>query len=393
MAFVFLAIVYVSFVTLGLPDSAIGAVWPYMRVGIGAQLSYLAGYAVLSAGLSALSSLLAPLVMKRIGTGKLAAICSFLTGAGMLGMAFIETFWQMMICGTLLGVGAGAVDVAVNHFVSERYPSSVMNRLHACWGLGAMIGPLIATAGITLFGSWRAGIIGVASLQLLFSIILFATLPLWNKNYARVRISEETVYRTADPKVKTLAIVLSMFIFLLYTGAESGVGQWTNSLLIESRGFTAAQGGLCDSLFFGGIMSSRLLFGLFSDKLGSRASIRLGLIIAAVGSVFFIIGGLAPSFIGVTLIGLGFGPVYPMMMHGTAARFEQKTATKVVGFQSAAACCGIFSITPMIGLIAEKISLEIFPIIILCAIALLAASVFVLDFITKADSKAKEAKA
>lgn len=383
MATLFIILIFLSYITLGLPDSASGTAWPYMRAELGMPLAAAGIFTMIVTICSAISSLAAPRLSKRTGTGPILAVCSLITGASILGISFSSNYYIILALAVPLGIAGGGVDVSINNYVSERYSSSVMNWVHASWGLGAMIGPLLITLALNRAGTWRTGFQILAGIQLAFAVILFITLPMWKKEYAKKIDTSEVVFATSSDSTKRrLAIALAIATFFLYCGAEVGVGNWLNSLLVESRGFNATMGGTCVSLYYGTIMAGRLVTGVFSNKLGARLCIRAGCLLALTGTGIFFVNSVAATYVAVAFIGLGFAPVYPCLMHETVKRFSSDTAKKVVGYQVAAACIGVLSLSPLVGLILQNTGLESLPLTIMIILILLILSVAALDLLT-----------
>lgn len=385
MATLFLTLLVIAYITLGLPDAAWGTAWPFMRETLAMPLAAAGIFTSVVTVCSAVSAALAPKITEKVGTGFTLAVCSLVTGVSILGISFANAFWVVVLLGVLLGFAGGGVDVSVNNFVADHYSSRIMNWVHAAWGLGGLLGPLILTAAMTSFGSWRNGFQTLAAVQLFCSLILFCSIPMWKKHapplLPPIDDSPETANNVGK---KNLAIFLSVAIYFVYCGVEASTGYWLNSLLIESRGFGETLGGGCVSLYYGAIMVSRVLFGMFSSKFGNKLTIYVGLGIAVLGAgLFFISSSVPVTFISVFLIGFGFGPIYPCNMHETRARFTGDTAKKVVGLQVGAACIGMLCVEPLIGVIMQYVRLEMLPVCVAVLVGLLGGIIIWLNFTTK----------
>lgn len=387
MATMFILIIFLAYITLGIPDSGAGVIWPYMRAELNVPLEAAGLTGIVITVCGAISSMITPFVFKKVNTGKLVSVCSLSTGLALLATSFVTDFYQVVLLGVILGFSAGGVDYSVNTYVSERYKSSVMNWLHASWGLGAMLSPIIITACLNATGSWRIGFRSIATLQLLSAAILFSTIFMWKKCDRPLIIPDSKDFSTNQTSVKIGAMILSVLTFYFYVGTEVSIGTWLNSLLVEYRNFNTTLSGLCVSLYYGSIMAGRVLTGAVSGKIGNRLAIRGGLMFALSGVALFLINTVATSIIGLVMIGIGFSPVYPSMMHETARRFDRGTAAKLMGFQMTAACIGALTISPLVGLIGSRTSLEVLGWYVLSAIIIVLTITITLDKITLTKTK------
>ncbi len=383
MAAVFIILIFMSYITLGLPDSAYGTALPFIRAELGISLSVAGIFTIILTVFSALSAAIMPRISKRANVGVLLAACSFLTGGSILAVSFSDNYYLICALAIPLGISGGGVDVSINNYVSEHYRSSVMNWVHAAWGLGAMAGPLLVTLALNLDGSWRTGFRILAGIQLVFAAILLITCTIWNKPYAPKKLPPPVAEDGGGAaKRKYAAITLCILSFFVYCGAEVSIGNWLNSMLIDGRGYDTSTGGTCVSVYFGAIMAGRIITGLFSNKLGNRRCVAIGLIAAMTGCGLLFIKNVAATYVAVTMIGLGFAPVYPCLMHETKSRFDIETSKKVVGYQVSSACIGMLSLSPLTGVIMDNTSLEALPAAVAAMIGLLIIIVFTLDAIT-----------
>ena len=378
-----LVVIYMAFVSLGLPDGVLGLAWPSMRSSLGQPIEALGLVTFLLASCSALSGFAGGRVLARFGTGPVTLVSAFATGLSLLGMAHVSSFVQMIALVFPLGLGAGAVDAGLNHFVARHYSSRHMNWLHACWGAGATLGPLIFSATLASGGSWSAGYAAIAACQLVLAAILLASLRLWSK-------APESAHRTDHASAQAVrcgapiwALVLAPTLFALYVAVEMGTGLWAASILIESRHIAAETAGMAVTCYYGAIMGGRLLVGLVSDRLGNRRLVYLGLGTAGVGVLLLATPGFAAlNVAGLMLLGLGCAPIYPGLMHETSRRFDPATAQRVIGWQVGTAYVGAMVMPGAFGLLAAHWGLEaIFPIIAGFIVVLLA-STGLLDRVT-----------
>jgi fucose permease len=385
MATVFLVLLFISYITLGLPDSAWGTVWPFMRESLGMPIASAGIFTMVVTACSALSSALMPKISKKVGPGLILAVCSLMTGLGILGVYFAKSFYVIVAIGVLLGVAGGGVDVSVNDFVADHYSSGVMNVTHAMWGVGAFVGPLIVTETMNDSCSWRTGFLVLAIVQLAFALVLFSSLPLWKKKLPPLVNHDVDYVPTAQSKKKAiLALVVVAVLYFVYTGIEQIIGAWLNTLLIEKRMFTATLGGACVSCYYGSIMAGRLVFGLFSSKIGNRLTIYIGLGLAVVGAgLFFITTSVSATFVAVIMIGLGFAPFYPCNMHEAKKRFSADMSKKAIGVQVCSACFGILALSPSVGLLIQHVGHETLPIVAMTLILVLVAFTVLINLLTK----------
>ena len=385
MATVFLVLLFISYITLGLPDSAWGTAWPFMREALGMPIASAGIFTMVVTACSAVSSAIMPKISKKVGPGLILAVCSMMTGAGILGVYFATNFYVIVAIGVVLGVAGGGVDVSVNDFVADHYSSGVMNVTHAMWGVGAFIGPLIITEVMNKYGNWRTGFLVLAIVQMVFAVVLFASLPLWKKKLPPIVKHDIEAVPTAQNKQKAiLALVVMAVLYFVYTGIEQIVGAWLNTLLIEKRMFSASLGGACVSCYFGSIMVGRIVFSLFSSKIGNRLTIYIGLGIAVVGAgLFFITDSVPATFVAIVMIGLGFAPFYPCNMHEAKLRFSADMSKKAIGVQVCSACFGILALSPSVGLLIQHVGHEMLPGVTAALIAVLVIFTIIINRLTK----------
>ncbi len=370
-----LAIVYLAFISLGLPDSVLGVAWPSMRLSLAQPLAAAGLVTLVITACSALSSIASATVLRRLGTGPVVLVSSLLTGLGLLGFAFAPSLAWVLVFAVPLGLGAGSVDAGLNHFVADHYSSRHMNWLHGCWGIGATIGPVLMGSALAGAGGWQSGYRTIAALQLGLALVFLLSLRLWQREHA---VAPPQVVSDGGPEPRRVVPVwaawLAPCLYLMYATVEVGTGLWTASILVDSRGVDVPTAGLWVSCFFGAIMGGRFAVGLVAGRLGNRRLVRLGLLVALAGAAVFSISGLpAPlSLLGLVLLGLGCAPVYPGLMHETTRRFDPATARKVVGRQVAFAYVGGAMGPATLGLLGAQWGLAaIMPVVGLALLLLL----------------------
>lgn len=370
-----LAIVYVSFVSLGLPDAVMGVIWPAMRADMGQPLAALGVLTLTMTVCAALSAGFAGRIVARVGTGVVVAASCLMTALALVGFSVAPSFAWLVLLGIPLGAGGGAVDASLNHFVAAHYSSRHMNWLHGFWGVGATTGPAVMGLALASPGGWTRGILALGLAQLTLAALLWATLSLWR----RERCQPADPAATGEPPVvfkpvARRALWLAPLCFLFYVAAEMGTGLWAASILVNDRGISLAQAGFWVSVYFGSITAGRFGVGLVSEHLGNRRLVRLGATLALAGAALFALPGLPAllSLAGLVLMGLGCAPVFPSLMHEAARRFPADVARTVIGRQMMAAYAGGSVIPAGFGLLATWVGLgAVMPVVMLLLIALL----------------------
>lgn len=353
-----LTIIYLAFVSLGLPDGILGVAWPSMRGELGQPLDRVGFIVTLLLWLSALSSITSGVVLRRWGTGAVTAISGLMTGLALLGYALAPGFWWLLLFTIPLGLGQGAVDSGLNLYVANHYSARHMNWLHCFWGVGASGGPMVMTLALGL-STWRLGYGVIAGMQLALAGLLWwsVRVGLWHRGTRSADAGEE-----AAPKgILTSSVhqAVAVLLFFLYVGMEYAMGLWLNSLLVESRHVAAYKAGLVVSAFYAAIMAGRFLSGVVVSRTGNMGIIRGGLLLSAGGlACLWLSGSLMGMLAGAVLTGLGFAPVYPCLMHETPRRFRADVTTRLMGWQVGAACLGGSLVSSGLGVFMAQTSLE-----------------------------------
>lgn len=377
---ILLVLIYLAFIGLGLPDSLLGAAWPQLRIDIGAPLSGAGMVSMIVTAGTIVSSLVSARVIRRFGTGKVTAVSTALTAAALLGYAFAPAYCWLCIMAIPLGLGAGAVDAALNNFVALHYKAHHMSWLHCFWGLGATAGPILLSVFLARPQGWRTGIRSIGLLQLALVVVLTVSLPLWRKVTEKNEIGSDA---TSEPVSNREALRLrglpaALLTFFCYCGAELGCGLWASSFLVASRGVAPAQAAGWVSLYYAGITAGRFFSGFAMHRLTCPAMIRLGGLTSLAGCVMLVLPlPTVFSAVALVLIGLGCAPVYPCMIHETPARFGEANSQTAMGLQMATAYCGSTLMPPLLGLLAQLVSVTVFPwfLMILFGLMLVASEV------------------
>jgi fucose permease len=360
---ILLIVIYIAFISLGLPDSILGTAWPTMRLTFRLPLETAGLLIIISTLSTAFSSLISGHVIQRFGTGKVTFISCVLTGLMLLGYSFAPALLWLVILAIPLGLGAGAVDTGLNNYVAKHFAACHMSWLHCFWGIGASLGPIIMTYAITQVHNWRIGYRVIGLIQLTLSIILLISLPIWRKKEVLPENLEPVKYKRLNV-LRIKGAWLGIIAFPLYMGAEAGTGLWLGTLLIEGRGISKITAGIWISLFYAAITAGRFLCGFITRRFTNRQMIRGGLLTAITGAGMLLLPFRDLILPGIILIGLGCAPVFPCMVHETPQRFGNFQSGIIIGYQMGMAYLSGVLITPLIGLLAGRISLETIPLCI-----------------------------
>lgn len=372
-----LAIIYLSFISLGLPDSLIGSAWPIMHVDLGVSMSSAGVITIIISVGTIIASFFSNALTNKLGTGLVTAISVALTALGLIGFSFAKAFWMLCVFAIPYGLGAGAVDAALNNYVALNYPARHLSWLHCMWGVGASISPYIMSFALTGGHGWGSGFRIVFYIQISLSAILFFTLPVWKKcakkssNFENNlnRISGNGAIEQAEQKkvstasvFKIKGIFLVFVAFFAYCAMEQTAGLWATSYLVNYKGIDATVAAKFASFFYIGITLGRGISGFFAEKLGDKRLIRFGTTIILIGILLVAIptSASAPSLVGLIVIGLGCAPIYPAIIHSTPDNFGKENSQAVIGVQMAFAYIGITAMPPLFGLIAEKINIGLY---------------------------------
>lgn len=367
-----LVIIYLSFISLGLPDSLLGSAWPTMVHDLNAPL-WGAGLLQMTVSLcTIISSLNSARLIRRFGTGRLTALSGLLTATALLGMSLVPNYAFLLLLSIPLGLGAGAVDAAINNYVALHCEPKHMNWLHCFWGVGTIISPMVMSAVLTAGMRWTAGYRGVSAMQLALSIVLFATLKLWQ--------DEKGQDGEKSAKVLTVRQVLSLpgakrglLNFTCYCAVESTFMLWSATYLVMARGMDAARAASMGGLFFLGITAGRGVSGFIAMKLKPRQMVRLGQTLMAAAGVLLLVPGTAAALAGILLMGLGCAPVYPNIVQDTPRNYGAENSQAVIGVQMAFAYIGSLFMPTIFGWIAELLGYGVLPVFALAFTAVMIA--------------------
>lgn len=375
MVHLLLVIIYIAFISLGLPDSLLGAAWPVMHEDLGAPLSYAGIISMIIAFGTVVSSLQSDRLTLWLGTGKVTAISVAMTATALFGFSASSEFWMLCLWAIPYGLGAGGVDAALNNYVALHCRSWHMSWLHCMWGVGAATGPYIMGMALEMGKGWPAGYHIIAVMQVVLTIILFASLPLWKERkdevqadsgHKRKPLSLREIFRI--PGAREILVA-----FFCYSAVEQTCGLWASSFLNLSKGISAEQAASFGAMFFIGITVGRAINGFLAMRMHDESMIRMGQVLILFGIVTVMLpAGDAVALAGLILIGLGCAPIYPCIIHSTPTHFGKDKSQAIIGVQMAAAYIGTMLMPPLFGILANHLSISLLPIYLLVLLAIMA---------------------
>lgn len=375
-----LAIIYLAFISLGLPDSLLGSAWPTLYQQFGVPISYAGIISMIISAGTIVSSLQSDRLTKKLGTGKVTAISVAATAVALFGFSFSHSFWAMCLWAIPYGLGAGSVDASLNNYVALHYESRHMSWLHCMWGVGATAGPYIMGIALSMGQGWNMGYRYIGIIQVVLTAVLVFSLPLWkgrkstteNLQNAEMEQLLENVSEKADTtaeKALSLREILKiagakevMLCFFCYCALEQTAGLWASSYLTLHKGVSSETAAIFASLFYIGITVGRAISGFITMKLNDTQMVRLGQSIIVLGIMAMVLpGSNVLALAGLILIGLGCAPIYPCVIHSTPAHFGADKSQAIIGVQMAFAYIGILAMPPLFGVLASRISVALLP--------------------------------
>ena len=376
MVSLLLPVIYLAFISLGLPDALLGAAWPSMYPQLGAGVSWAGGVSMIISAGTIVSSLASERLNTRLGTGRVTALSVATTAVALLGFSTCTQFWQLCLWGIPYGLGAGSVDAALNNYVALHYESRHMSWLHCMWGVGAASGPYIMGYVMTSGGTWNAGYRTIAVIQLVLTVVLIFSLPLWKKRPKVVDTSgNETEAKPLSLKeiLRIPGVKEVLACFFCYCAVEQTAGLWASSYLTLHKGVLPETAASFASMFFIGITAGRAISGFVTMKLNDTQMVRLGQGLIGCGVIIlFLPFGATASLVGFVVIGLGCAPIYPCIIHSTPAHFGADRSQAIIGVQMACAYVGTCLMPPLFGLLAQHISVSLLPAYLLVILVLMA---------------------
>jgi fucose permease len=366
IAVLLLLLIYLAFISLGLPDALLGSAWPSMYGALPAPLHYAGILAMIIAGGTVVSSIFSERVIRRLGTGLVTAISVFMTAAALIGFSLSHTFISLCFCAVPLGFGAGSVDAALNNYVALHYKARHMSWLHCFWGVGASAGPLIMAAYLTNGSPWNSAYRTVGVIQFCLVLLLFISLPLWGKHTREAAAAQEQKRSISYRELFRIPGVKQILVtFFCYCSIEQITGLWGSSYLVRVRNAAPDYAARLIALYYGGITVGRFISGFLTMKLNNRQMVRLGQGLIACGIITLLLPfGTISLVSGFFIIGLGCAPIYPSLIHETPKNFGSEYSQAIIGIQMATAYIGITVMPPLFGWIASHTNFTIFPVFI-----------------------------
>lgn len=365
-----LALIYVAFISLGLPDSLLGSGWPAIHNDLQVPVSYMGMISMIISGGTIVSSLMSFKLTRKLGTRVVTVVSVFLTAVALLGFSLSSQFWMLIAFAVPYGLGAGAIDAALNNYVALHYSSKHMSWLHCFWGVGTIVSPFVMSYALTN-STWNTGYRIIGFVQLGIGLLLLITLPVWKANEQNVEGNSKSIGITGALKIKGVPTLL--IGFFAYCAAEATAMGWASTYLVEVRGVSTERAALFASLFYIGLTIGRFLGGFFMNKLGDRKMILLGACILACGIFLLLLptGNTTVPLAGFIIIGFGCAPIYPCIIHSTPHNFGPENSGAIIGIQMASAYVGSTFMPPLFGLLGHAISFKILPVYLLAFVLLM----------------------
>lgn len=356
-----LALIYLAFISLGLPDSLLGSGWPVMHAELGVSVSFMGIVSMVISGGTILSSLFSDRLTHRLGTRIVTVVSVFLTVVALFGFSISTRFWMLIAFAVPYGLGAGAIDAALNNYVALHYKAKHMSWLHCFWGVGTIVSPFIMGYALT-HSTWNAGYRIVGLIQLAIAVLLLVTLPVWKVHADATETAGRRVGLRAALRIKGVPFLL--LGFFAYCSAETTTMQWASTYFVEVKHLPAERAATLAALFYIGITAGRFLSGFLTEKLGDRGMIRLGAGVLACGiaALLLPVESYYLAFAAFLVIGLGCAPIYPCIIHSTPANFGAENSGAIIGIQMASAYVGSTFVPPLFGLLGKALGFSILPV-------------------------------
>ena len=374
MGSLLLALIYISFISLGLPDSLLGSAWPILHTEISVPVSFAGIISMIICLGTILSSLYSDKLLRKFGAGKVTAVSGVMTAVALFGFAISNQFWMLLFWSVPYGLGAGGVDAILNNYVAVHYKAQHMSWLHCMWGLGASISPYIMSFALMKLDAWNYGYLIVAIVQIILSAVIFTSIPLWKKGTNTENDGAKAAEKSLSLKdVFSIKGAIPCFLtFFAYCALELTTSLWASSYLEQQWAFSPEIAAGLASMFYIGITLGRFANGFLAMKLSDHFLIRMGLAIIAVGiALLFVPFHSSFALIGFVVIGLGCAPIYPCIIHMTPSVFGEDKSQAMIGVQMAFAYTGFLIMPSLFGLIADCISIALLPIFILVLLAVM----------------------
>ncbi len=362
MATLLLSLIYICFISLGLPDSLLGSAWPVLHAELSVPMSYAGIISMVIFAGTIFSSLMSDRLLRKFGAGRVTATSTAMTAIALFGFSVSNKFWMLILWAIPYGLGAGAIDAILNNFVALHFKAQHMSWLHCMWGVGASISPYIMSFALISLDGWSYGYLIVSIIQIILSAIIFTSLPLWKRGTAKDS-KEATAKALTFREIFKIKGALPCFLaFFCYCSMELTASLWASSYLVEVWRFTPETAAGFASMFYLGITFGRFLNGFLAMKFSDRTLIRMGCAIVTLGIVLlFIPTNSIFALVGFVVIGLGCAPIYPCIIHMTPDVFGEENSQAMIGVQMAFAYIGFMTMPPLFGIIAQHISISLLP--------------------------------
>lgn len=365
-----LALIYIAFISLGLPDSLLGSGWPVMHTELNVPVSFMGIVSMIISGGTIVSSLFSDKLTRKFGTRIVTVASVFLTVIALLGFSISNQFWMLIVFAVPYGLSAGAIDAALNNYIALHYKAKHMSWLHCFWGVGTIVSPFIMSYALTN-RTWNSGYRIVGIIQLAIAILLLVTLPVWKVNQNETGDTAKSVGLIDALKIKGVPFLL--LGFFAYCAAEATTMQWASTYFVEVKGIAADRAARFAALFYIGITAGRFISGFITDRLGDRRMILLGtgILVCGILALFVPVESYKVAVVAFLVIGFGCAPIYPCIIHSTPYNFGAENSGAIIGIQMASAYVGSTFIPPLFGLIGNKVSFSVMPIYLFLFFALM----------------------
>ena len=356
-----LVLIYIAFISLGLPDSLLGSGWPVMHTQLQVPISYMGIVTMIISGGTVLSSLLSDRLTRKFGTKIVTVASVFLTALALLGFSMADQFWMLLLLAIPYGLGAGAIDAALNNYVALHYTSRHMSWLHCFWGVGTIVSPFVMSRALTE-ASWQSGYRIIGFVQLGIAVLLLATLPVWKVNQPKTEEAAQSTGLIGALKIKGVPSLL--LGFFSYCAAEATTMSWASTYLVEVRAISEERAARFASLFYIGLTLGRFFGGFVMNRLGDRKMIVFGSVVFYAGIAMLLLPVANETFClaAFVIIGLGCAPIYPCIIHATPNNFGAEHSGAIIGIQMASAYIGSTFMPPLFGFLARRLGFEIMPV-------------------------------
>ncbi len=365
MATILLVVIYIAFIGLGVPDSLIGSAWPAVHLEMNIPVEAVSVLTFLISGCTVLSSMFSAKILNKLGTAKVTAFSTAMTAVALFGFSVSPSFWFMIPLAVVLGLGAGAIDSGLNNYVALHFKASHMNFLHCFYGVGVSLSPYLMSRALSDIG-WRGGYRYAFYVQLVIAVLLIVSVPLWKKTSSDKESEEEKGVNLTLLQMAKKAEVRQVWVIMLVTNAiEYACGVWGSTYLVEEKGFAVKYGALALTIYYVGMSIGRFLSGLLSDKISTWKRIGIGIVILApaIAIMLLPLPGVV-TVIGLFLVGLGNGSIYPNMIHLTPHNFGKEVSQSIMGSQIAFAYIGVMLAPPMVSLVRGLFGIGIYPVLL-----------------------------